>query len=90
MSISAMLIANVDAFSYNRFSFFAIFLNAVKETAAILAVLAWAGGGSTALIFILVWEQVVLHNVESNSMVPEAQRMVGSWCHSHGIPRTIG
>ena len=54
LSMSAMLIANVEAFSYNRFSFFAIFLNVVKETAAILVVWGGAGGGSTALIFIVV------------------------------------
>ena len=90
MSMSAIVIANVDAFSYNRFSFFAIFQNAVKETAAILVVLGWVGGGSMALIFIVVWEQVVLHNMELNSIVPVALRMVGSWCCSHGIPRTRG
>lgn len=87
-SMSAELIAKVEDSSCRRFSFLAIFLNAVSETAAMLigsagcavtgggvscaAAEGRAGGKSSALILTEVWAQAVVQRAESNSIVPAA------------------
>ena len=82
--------AKVVAASCRRFSFLTVFLNPVKETAAMSMILGRGGGMSMVMALVGRHAQVVVHRGEMKSMVSISQSMRGLWCRSHGIPSTRG